>query len=157
MKTLRYATIALSLIALPLAAAPAFAQQDQSQPEQGPPDRPHHGGPFQSLSPQQRMMMFVEMHQATANMTDDQRHAYHQSERQRFMAMNDGDRLHYAAKLQADWDALPLDQKAQIKQQMHEFRQERMQQHQDQQGGGMSPDGQGAPNGEGGPNGPNGQ
>ncbi len=69
---------------------------------------PHAGWAFMdTLTPEQRMMHFELMHQATANMTDEQRHAWRQAERTKFDAMPEADRQKYAAGLTAQWNALP--------------------------------------------------
>src|SRR5262249_54435450 len=83
---------------------------------------------FSFLTPEERMMMFVEMRQATASMTDDQKHAYRQAQRDKFMAMSDADKQKFAADLQAKWNALPPDKQAEIKAQMDAYRAQRMQQ-----------------------------
>lgn len=82
----------------------------------------HGGGMMAFLTPEERMMLFTQMRDATANMTDDQRMAYRKSQRDKFMAMSDTDKQKLAADLKAKWDALPADQKAQIQQQMEQFR-----------------------------------
>ncbi len=81
---------------------------------------------FKSLSPEQKMMLFVQMHNDTANMTDDQKHAYREQQHAKFAAMTDTDRAKLASDLQSKWNALPDDQKAQIKQQVAEYRAQRM-------------------------------
>jgi Spy/CpxP family protein refolding chaperone len=76
---------------------------------------PHASWAFMdSLTPEQRMMHFELMHQATANMTDDQRHAWRQAERAKYDAMPEADRQKYAAGLTTQWNALPADRKAAI-------------------------------------------
>lgn len=98
---------------------------------------PRGAGFFRTLSPQQKMMMFVDMRKATAGMTDDQKRLYRQGQRQKFAAMTDSERQEFAAKLQAEWDSLPDDQKESIKQQVMGWRA----QHASRDGGG----GEGAP------------
>lgn len=95
--------------------------------QSGPPPQQGHwqgrgGGMMSFLSPEQRMMLFVEMRDETANMSDDQRMAYRKAQHDRFMAMSDADKQRLAADLQAKWNALPPDQKAQIQQQMEQYR-----------------------------------
>jgi hypothetical protein len=126
MPSLRPALLAVSLLAAPtFAVAPAVA--DTTQDGGG-----HHGsGFFRSMSPEARMMMFVEMRRATANMSDDQKQAYRQDQRAKFMAMSDADKQQYVARLESEWNALPADQKSQIQQQMQEWRSE----HHDHDGG----------------------
>jgi hypothetical protein len=82
----------------------------------------HGGGMMAFLTPEERMMLFVEMRQATANMTDEQRMAYRKAQHDKFMAMSDADKQKLAADLLAKWNALPADQKAQIQQDMGQFR-----------------------------------
>ena len=84
---------------------------------------PHAGWDFMgSLTPEQRMMHFELMHQATANMTDEQRHAWHQAERAKFDAMPEADRQKYAAGLTIQWNALPADRKAAIQNEAEQHR-----------------------------------
>jgi len=98
----------------------AFAA-DNPAPQACPPM--HSGGGFMgSLTPEQRMMRFELMHQATENMTDDQRRAWRDGERAKFDAMADADRLKYAANLTAQWNALPADRKAEIQKRAEQFR-----------------------------------
>jgi hypothetical protein len=80
-----------------------------------------HGMMHGMFSPEERMMLMEDMHKATANMTDDQKQAYRQQQRQRFMAMSDGDRTKYKSELDTRWAALPPDQKAAIQQRMQDF------------------------------------
>ncbi len=110
-----------------LASAGAYAQADQgAPPSQGEHQQgEHQPGPFHMLSPEQRMMLFVQMRDDTANMTDDQRYAYRHQQRDKFMAMSDSERQEFAQNLQAKWDALPAAKQADIKQQMEAFRAQR--------------------------------
>ena len=80
-----------------------------------------HGMMRGMFTPEERMMLMADMHKATANMTDDQKQAYRQQQRQHFMAMSDADRAKYKADLDARWAALPPDQKAAIQQRMQDF------------------------------------
>jgi hypothetical protein len=117
MPALRPSMFALALLAA--AAVPAaIAAAELSS------DAPHmHGsGLFHSLSPQQKMMMFVDMRKATEGMNGEQRKAYRQSQRQKFAAMTDAERQQFAAKLQTEWDALPDGQKESIRQQIMAWR-----------------------------------
>ena len=101
----------ISALALSMMTAVAFAADVPP-----PPACPAHAGWafMDTLTPEQRMMHFELMHQATANMTDDQRHAWRQAERAKFDAMPENDRQKYAAGLTIQWNALPADRKAAI-------------------------------------------
>ena len=129
------ATLALSLLASSAAVDGALAQNQSTQTEgqNGSGGHPHF---FSFLTPEERMMMFVQMHQATANMTDDQKQAYRQQQREKFMAMSDTDKQKLAADLLAKWNALPADKQAEIKSQVEAYRAQRMQQMQGQGGNG---------------------
>ena len=81
-------------------------------------------GPMQSLTPEQRIMLFTEMHQQTASMTDDQRRDFHRQQRDKFVSMSEADRQKYMAGLQAKWDALPADQKTRLQQDAEQARSE---------------------------------
>jgi hypothetical protein len=126
-----FATFALSLLASAAAIDCALAQ-NQPAPAQGESGGSGHPHVFSFLTPEERMMMFVQMHEATANMTDDQKQAYRQQQRDKFMAMSDTDKQKFAADLHVKWNALPADKQAEIKSQMEAYRAQRMQ----QQGGG---------------------
>ena len=128
------ATLALSLLASSAAVDGALAQNQSTQTEgqNGAGGHPHF---FSFLTPEERMMMFVQMHQATANMTDDQKQAYRQQQREKFMAMSDTDKQKFAADLLAKWNALPADKQAEIKSQVEAYRAQRMQQMQGAGGG----------------------
>jgi len=75
-----------------------------------------------ALSPEQRMMRFELARQATANMTDDQRRAWRQADREKLQAMSAADRQKYLADLTAQWNALPADRKAEIQKMADQFR-----------------------------------
>ncbi len=130
--------LALSLLASVAIADGALAQSPpaQTQDQNGGGGHPHF---FSFLTPEERMMMFVQMHQATAGMSDDQRHAYREQQRDKVMAMSDSDKQKFAADLQAKWNALPPDKQAEIKSQVEAYRAQRMQQ---MQGAGGSGGGQ---------------
>ena len=97
----------------------AFAADN---PPQGACPPAHFGGGFMgSLTPEQRMMRFELMRQQTANLTDDQRHAWRDAERAKFEAMSEADKQKYAASLTAQWNALPADQKAEIQKRSEQF------------------------------------
>lgn len=125
--------VAAALLAAPAGLASACAQDAQTQGE--PQGGGEHHGLFRMLSPEQRMMLFVQMHKETAGMTDDQKQAYREQQREKFRAMSDSDRQQFASELQAKWDALPPDQQQQIREQVQAFRAQRMQQMQQMQGG----------------------
>jgi GH25 family lysozyme M1 (1,4-beta-N-acetylmuramidase) len=55
-------------------------------------------------------------------MTDDQKHAYRHAQRDRIMAMSEADRSKMKADLDARWNALPADQKADMTAKMQAFR-----------------------------------
>ena len=90
------ATLAMSLLASTAVIGGALAQNQpaQTQDQSGGGGRGHF---FSFLTPEERMMMFVQMHQATASMTDDQKQAYRQQQREKFMAMSDTDKQKFAA------------------------------------------------------------
>jgi len=114
----------LSRAILPAFAAAflATASFAADAPLQPAPHGDHDGGFMHFLTPDQRMMLFAESHQDTAGMTDDQRHASREAQRAKITAMSDADRQKFAADLQAKWDALSVDQKAKIQQDMETFR-----------------------------------
>jgi len=87
--------------------------------------RMHGGGIFRSLSPEQKMMLFADMRRATSGMTDDRRKEYRQNRREKFAAMTDSEKQEFAAKLQSEWDSLPADQRASIKQEVMTWRAQR--------------------------------
>ena len=113
-----------SILTIPLIAAVAFAADSPAANGQDRPAcaRPGMGGMMQFLTPEQRMMMFADMQQATAAMSEEQRQAYRQSQRDKMMNMSDADRQAYAAGLQAKWDALSPDQQAKYRHQAEAFR-----------------------------------
>jgi hypothetical protein len=80
-----------------------------------------HGVMRGMLSPEERMMWMADAFKATAGMTEDQRHAYRQQQREHFMAMSDGDRAKFKADLYKRWASLPADQKAAIQTKMDAF------------------------------------
>lgn len=91
--------------------APVGAQAPDTQQQ-----RP--GGFFHTLSQEQRLMLFIDMRKQTQGMTDEQRHSYREAQRQKLGAMNDSDRARFAAQLQQEWDALPVQEQEQIRQQV---------------------------------------
>jgi hypothetical protein len=114
----------LSRVILPALAATflATASFAADAPPAPPPHGDHDGGFMHSLTQDQRTMLFAERHKATAGMTDEQRHAYHEAQRAKFKAMSDAEKQKFAADLQAKWDALSAEQKAKIQQDMAAFR-----------------------------------
>ena len=80
-----------------------------------------HGMMRGMLTLDERMMWMADAFKATAGMTEDQRHAYRQQQREHFMAMSDGDRAKFKADLDKRWAALPADQKASIQAKMDAF------------------------------------
>jgi len=81
-----------------------------------------HGMMRGMFTQEERMMLFADMSKATANMTDDQRHAYRHENRDRIMAMSEADRSKFKADLDARWNALPPDQKADMTAKMQALR-----------------------------------
>ncbi|MBU6298432.1 MAG: hypothetical protein KGJ79_05795 [Alphaproteobacteria bacterium] len=138
----------LTRMILPVAAASflataSFAASDQ--PVAPPAQVPcpaygagYWGGPMGFLTPEERMMHFADIQKATAGMSFDQMRAYRMAERNKVMAMSPAERQKYAADLKAKWDALPTDQKSQMRQQMVSFRANRP-----MMGGGMGRGGMG--------------
>ncbi len=111
-----FAALAASLFVSPVLAADAPA----AAPMAG------HGMMAGMFSPEERMMLFADGMKATAGMTDDQRHAYRQTQRDRIMAMSDSDRAKFKADLDKRWAALTPAQQADMKAKMDAFRAARM-------------------------------
>jgi hypothetical protein len=107
----------LSALALSMVTPVAYAA-DATAPKAG-------CGLMQSLTTEQRIMMFTDMRQQTANMTDDQRRQFRRDQRDKFKSMSDADRQKYVADLQAKWDALPADQKTNLQQKADKARSDR--------------------------------
>jgi len=108
--------LVVTVLTAALLATAAFAA-DSQPPAQ--PACPAHGngfggGPMGSLTPEQRMMHFVDVQKATSGMSDDQAHAWRRSEHDKVEAMTTDQRTKYAADLKTRWDALPAGQKADI-------------------------------------------
>jgi hypothetical protein len=80
-----------------------------------------HGGMHGMFTPEERMMLFADMFKATANMTDDQKHAFRHEQRDRIMAMSDADRAKFKADLDSRWNALSADQKAALTAKMQDL------------------------------------
>jgi hypothetical protein len=74
----------------------------------------HHGGGMRAMmgmfTPQQMAMYMLRQHGETAGMSQDQRKAYRKGERDKLLAMSDGDKAKMQADLQAQWDKLPADE-----------------------------------------------
>ncbi|MEJ0041707.1 MAG: hypothetical protein WDM81_05625 [Rhizomicrobium sp.] len=86
-----------------------------------------HGGMMHGMfTPEERMMLFADGAKATAGMTDDQKHAYRQQQRARFMGMSDTDRATLKADLDKRWAALTPAQQADIKAKVDAFMAARM-------------------------------
>jgi hypothetical protein len=81
------------------------------------------------FTPEERMMLFADGAKATAAMTDDQRHAWRQQQREHFMSMSDADKAKMKSDLDTRWAALTADQQAAIKTKMDAFRAARMADH----------------------------
>lgn len=101
---------------------PARGEDAQPQAEGG------MRGFMHQLSEGQRLMFFQEMQKETEGLSDDQRHAVRKQERDKLLAMSDSDRQHFAADLQAKWDALSPADQAEIRQKVAAFRAERVKQ-----------------------------
>ncbi len=80
-----------------------------------------HGVMHGMFTQEERMVLFADMSNATAGMTDDQKHAYRHGQRDRIMAMSDTDRAKFKADLDSRWNALPADQKADMTAKMQAF------------------------------------
>lgn len=104
----------LALAAALLLSSAAFADTALAADAPAPAAMGGHGAMRGFLSPEERMMLFVDAAKATAGMTDDQKHAYRDKRRADFMAMSDADRAKMKADLAARWAALSADQKASI-------------------------------------------
>ena len=83
-----------------------------------------HGMMRGMFTQEERMMLFADMSKATAGMSDDQKHAYRHGQRDRIFAMSEADRSKFKANLDARWNALPADQKAEMTAKMQAFRAE---------------------------------
>jgi len=104
-----FAALAASLLVTPVFAADA------------PAGAPAHGMMRGMFTPEERMMLMSDAFKATAGMSDEQRHAYRQQQRDRIMAMSDEDRAKFKADLDARWAALPADQKAALQAKVQAF------------------------------------
>jgi hypothetical protein len=115
----------LSLVAIAAALLGTAALADSAPPASPPAMGPGHGMMRGMLSDEERMVLFADMFKATAGMTDDQKHAYRQQQRTRFMSMSDADRAKFKADLDSRWNALPADQKTAMMAKMKAFMQAR--------------------------------
>jgi len=113
-------TMSRFLIAASAALLVSTAAFAQSAPPQG--DGAAHGMMHGMFSPEERMMLFSDNMTATAGMTDDQRHAYRDQQRQRIMSMSDADKAKMKADLDTRWAALTPAQKTDIKARIDTFR-----------------------------------
>jgi hypothetical protein len=105
-----FAVLAASLLVTPVLAADAPAGAPAG-----------HGMMRGMFTPEERMMLMSDAFKATAGMTDDQRHAYRQQQRERIMAMSDDDRAKFKADLDTRWNALPADQKTALQAKVQAF------------------------------------
>jgi hypothetical protein len=106
---------AFAVLAASLLAAPALAADAPTEAPSG------HGMMHGMFTPEERMMLMSDAFKATAGMSDEQRHAYRQQQRDRIMAMSDEDRAKFKADLDARWNALPADQKAALQAKVQAF------------------------------------
>ena len=81
-----------------------------------------HGMMRGMFTDEERLMLFADSAKATAGMSDDQRHAWRQQQREHFMSMSDSDKAKMKADLDTRWAALSPQQKADIKTKMEAFR-----------------------------------
>ncbi len=109
------AALAAALLSTAAMAAPPTADQ-VSVPQT---DRVHHGK-FQAMfdSPNEFMMFRLQMHQATKDMTRDQKRAYRKEQIQKIRAMTDAQKASWRRDLEAQWNALPNARKARLAQRM---------------------------------------
>jgi len=115
----------LSSVAIAAVFLGSAALADSTPPANPPAMGPGHGMMRGMFSDEERTMLFADMFKATAGMTDDQKHAYRQQQRTRFMSMSDSDRSKFKADLDSRWNALPADQKTAMMAKMKELMQAR--------------------------------
>jgi len=106
----------LPALALSMMTAVAFAADSQAQPASC--------GVMGWLTPEERLVLMAEMRRQTANMTDDQKHAFRQSRRAKFQSMSDADKANLAGDLKAKWDALAPARQSQMRQDAEKTRAE---------------------------------
>jgi len=117
----RLATLAFA--ATLLGSAAAYADSTSPPPGGGTMMMGGHGGGMRGMfTPEERMMWFTDGAKATAGMTDDQKHAYRQQQREHFMSMSDDDKAKFKADLDKRWAALTPAQQADIKSKIEAFR-----------------------------------
>ena len=109
----------LSASALCLMTAVAFAA-DAPLPQNPPPAGQHR--PLDFLTQEERLMLFTQSRQETANMTQEQRRDFRRQQREKFMTMSEADKQKLAAGLKAKWDALTPEQQAKMKADAAAFR-----------------------------------
>lgn len=116
------------LLAAPLpllAATPGAVQvaQAPAMPGPGGDARHHGGGPLAGLlSPQQRIAFMIQAREETKDMSRDQKRAWRKDQFQKLASMSESDRQKLRSDMQARWDALPSDRKAQIQERMARHR-----------------------------------
>jgi hypothetical protein len=114
-----FANLTLAAVAATFLGSAAFAADTAPQPAIGATHSMAMRGMF---TPEERMMLFADMFKATAGMSDDQKKEYRQQERSRIMAMSDADRAKFKADLNARWNALTAEQKADMTAKIEAFR-----------------------------------
>ncbi len=119
-----FSKITLAAVAASFLATAAYA--DSTTPPPGGGMMGGHGMMHGMFTPEERAMWFADAMKATAGMTEDQRHAYRQQQREHFMSMSDGDRTAMKADLDKRWAALTPVQQADIKSKEEAFRAARM-------------------------------
>lgn len=95
-----------AVLAVAMMTVVAFAAQAQPQPAAC--------GAMGSLTKEERLVLFLQMRERTANLTDDQKRDFRRSQREKFQAMSDADKQKFAADLKAKWDALPAARKTEL-------------------------------------------
>jgi len=74
------------------------------------------------LAPEQRMVLFAEVQEATAQLSPNDMRSYRSELRDKVMAMTDGERQTFTADLSAKWKALPPDKKSKLQQDFTAYR-----------------------------------
>jgi Spy/CpxP family protein refolding chaperone len=114
--------IILAALATGFLATAALADDSNAPPPASQGDHHHGGGMHAMFSPQQMAMFMIQQRGDTAGMSQDQRKAYRQGEREKLMAMSDADKAKMKADLQAKWDALPPDEQTAAMDRMNRMR-----------------------------------
>jgi hypothetical protein len=115
--------LALAAVAASLIGSAAVYADPPPPPPGGGMMGGHGGGMMRGMfTPEERMMLVADGMKATAGMTDDQRHAYRQQQREHFMSMSDADKAKMKTDLDARWAALTPAQQADIKAKIDAFR-----------------------------------